>query len=61
MGSALKGIVHLKMKILSLFTHTYVVPNLYAFLYHVKLVLDHTDFHYIDNNVFKISSVSHEN
>ncbi len=49
MGSALKGIVHLKMKILSLFTHTHVVPNLYAFLYHVKLVLDHTDFHYIDN------------
>lgn len=49
MGSALKGIVHLQMKILSLFTHTHVVPNLYAFLYHVKLVLDHTDFHYIDN------------
>jgi len=27
-----KGIVHSKMKILSLFTYPYVIPNLYEFL-----------------------------
>jgi len=30
--NAFKGIVHPKMKILSLFTHPQVVPNLYTFL-----------------------------
>jgi len=28
----LKGLVHPKMKILSVFTHPHVVPNLYAFI-----------------------------
>jgi len=28
----LKGLVHPKMKILSLFTHPHVVPNLYVFI-----------------------------
>jgi len=28
----LKGIVHPKMKILSVFTHPHVVPNLYVFI-----------------------------
>jgi len=27
-----KGLVHPKMKILSVFTHPYVVPNLYVFI-----------------------------
>jgi len=29
--SGIKGLVHPKMKILSVFTHPYVVPNLYVF------------------------------
>jgi len=28
----IKGLVHPKMKILSVFTHPHVVPNLYAFI-----------------------------
>jgi len=28
-----KGLVHPKMKILSVFTHPYVVPNLYVFIF----------------------------
>jgi len=30
--SEMKGLVHLKMKILSVFTHPHVVPNLYVFI-----------------------------
>jgi len=30
--SRFKGLVHPKMKILSVFTHPYVVPNLYVFI-----------------------------
>jgi len=39
--SWIKGLVHPKMKILSVFTHPHVVPNLYVFIYsaeHIFLV-----------------------
>lgn len=32
---SLKGIVHLNMKILSYFTHPYVIPNLYDILWYI--------------------------
>jgi len=32
MKTAVKGLVHPKMKILSVFTRPHVVPNLYAFI-----------------------------
>jgi len=32
LASHFKGLVHPKMKILSVFTHSHVVPNLYVFI-----------------------------
>ncbi len=31
--TVIKGIVHPKIKCMSLFTHSHVVPNLYSFIY----------------------------
>jgi len=35
----IKGLVHPKMKILSVFTHPHVVPNLYVFIFLTSLII----------------------
>jgi len=46
-----KGLVHLKMKILSVFTHPHVVPNLYVFI-SIKQISFPIDYQYYTQNQY---------
>ncbi len=53
-----KGIVHLKKKKNSSFTHPHAVPNLYMFLSYdeqKKLLLVPTDFHSRERNTMEVN------